>query len=239
MQTAILCGGRGTRLREYTDAIPKAMVEVGGRPILWHIMKIYSHYGFSDFVLAAGYLGEQISGWLQAERRGGDDRWSVDVVDTGADTPTGGRITRLRDHIAGDQFFATYGDGVADIDLRRLLDFHRHHGRVATVTVVRPRLQFGLLGVADDDRVESFVEKPRVEGWVNGGFFVFDRRIFDYLDANSPLEEEPMSRLAADGELMAFRHDGFWACMDTYKDNVELNSAWESGEAPWLVWNDG
>jgi glucose-1-phosphate cytidylyltransferase len=258
IQTVVLCGGKGTRLREYTEAIPKVLVEVGARPILWHILKSYAAHGFTDFVLALGYLGDRIKeyfieqeGWRGRGVRlrlgsgeppelleNGGDGWSITLADTGLDTNTGGRIKRLRRHLRDGVFFATYGDGVSDMDLRRLLEFHRAHGRVATVTVVRPRLTFGLLDLADDDRVTSFREKPQLDGWINGGFFVFDGRIFDFLEDDSVLEREPMERLAADGQLMAYRHDGFWACMDTYKDQADLNAAWASGQPPWRTWEE-
>lgn len=227
-QTVILCGGRGTRLREYTESLPKPLVEIGGRPILWHIMRMYAAQGFRDFVLALGYLGEQI----ERDFKGLAEDWRVAFVPTGPDTQTGGRIARVRAHVSSP-FFATYGDGLADVDLRSLLTFHRGHGRAATVTVVQPSLGFGLADVDAMGRVVRFVEKPRVNGWVNGGFFVFDERIFEYLGPDSVLEREPMERLAAAGQLMAFRHEGFWACMDTYKDHEELNALWMSGRAPW------
>jgi glucose-1-phosphate cytidylyltransferase len=235
VETVILCGGKGTRLRELTQAMPKVLVEIGGKPILWHIMKTYAHQGFSDFVLALGHLGDEVRRQFQDT----GERWSVDAVDTGLDTQTGGRIARLADHVRGGSFFATYGDGVSDIDLNALLRFHHQHGRVATVTVVRPRLQFGLVEIGAQGEVRDFTEKPMFDGWINGGFFVFDRRVFDYLDPESILEREPMRRLAADGQLMAYRHEGFWACMDTYKDSIELNNVWASGEAPWNLWHDG
>jgi glucose-1-phosphate cytidylyltransferase len=254
VQTVILCGGRGTRLREYTDVLPKVLVEVGGYPILWHIMKGYSHCGFRDFVLALGHLGERVKEYFDLEfrscelatlrgsqgmrdRLADDDDWSIIFADTGIDTNTGGRLRRLQHLIDGPTFFATYGDGVADVDQRRLLEFHRSHNRIATVTVVRPRLGFGVVELDGGDRVARFREKPRLDSWINGGFFVFDRRVFDYIDEDSVLEREPMERLAADGELIAYRHEGFWACMDTYKDTIDLNSAWARGQAPWRTWN--
>lgn len=259
MQTVILCGGRGMRLREYTEAIPKVLVEVGGRPILWHIMKCYAHYDLTDFVLALGYLGDRIKeffldyhGWRGRDLRlqlgaagstellGGDgEDWTISFVGTGLDTNTGGRIKRVAPYLRDETFFATYGDGLSDIDLRSLLDFHRAHGRIATVTVVRPRLNFGVIDVDAGQCVTHFAEKPRLDAWINGGFFVFERRIFDYLDDNSELERDCMERLAADGQLMAYPHHGFWACMDTYKDNVDLNAAWSCGRAPWRTWGDG
>jgi glucose-1-phosphate cytidylyltransferase len=253
VKTVVLCGGKGIRLREYTETTPKVLVEIGGRPILWHIMRSYAGQGFTEFVLALGHLGDRVKeyfieqqGWHGRDVRlelgsndppnllGNDtDGWSITLVDTGLETNTGGRIRRVRGYLGNDPFFATYGDGVSDVDLRGLLGFHRGHGRIATVTVVRPRLSFGLLDVADDDRVATFQEKPELDGWINGGFFVFDPRIFDYLEDDSVLEREPMERLAAEGQLMAYRHTGFWACMDTAKDQADLNSAWLAGNAPW------
>lgn len=236
ISTVILCGGRGTRLREYTEVIPKVLVEVGGQPILWHVMKSYAHYGYGDFILALGYLADRVKERLVSEVDPDVAGWKIDYADTGEDTNTGGRILAVRDRLAGDTFFATYGDGVADIDVPALLEFHRRHGRAATVTVVRPRLQFGLVKIGDGDHVSGFDEKPMLDSWINGGFFVFDRRVFDYLEPDSVLERDPLERLAADGQLMAYRHAGFWACMDTYKDTLNLNAAWESGEAPWRTW---
>ncbi len=229
----ILCGGRGTRLREQTEAIPKALVEIGGRPILWHVIAIYVAQGFSDFVLLTGYKGEQIAGWARGERWDGVE---VECLDTGLDTPTGGRIKLAADRVGGRPFNATYADGVADIDLRRLLEFHRAHDGLATLTAVRPPLQFGVTEIDDDGRVLEFCEKPRLDHWINGGFFCFEPGVLDHLDPSSVLEREPFERLAATGELRAHRHRGFWDCMDTYKDAVVLNDLWASGEAPWRVW---
>jgi glucose-1-phosphate cytidylyltransferase len=227
-QTVILCGGKGTRLRELTEALPKALVEIGGRPIVWHIMSTYAAHGFADFILASGHLGDQ----LTARFAGTADPWRVQIVDTGAETNTGGRIKQLEQVVRGDTFFATYGDGLADIDFEDLLAFHNAHGRIATVTAVRPRLSFGLVSLDADGIVTDFTEKPLLDQWVSGGFFVFDRRIFDYLDSDSVLEEAPLRALAAASELVAYRHQGFWRCMDTYKDHAELNQLWQSG-APW------
>lgn len=232
MKTVVLCGGKGTRLGALGERDPKPLLPVGDEPILWHILKIYESFGHRDFVLCLGHLKERFAEW--AEQTG--EEWSVTLVDTGLDTPTGGRILKARDAVRDDDFFATYGDGVADVDLEELLRFHRSHGKIATVTAVRPEGNFGIMHLGDDRAVTAFEEKPRMRDWVNGGFFVFRKEIFDYLDADSVLEREPLERLAAAGELMAYPHDGFWACMDTYKDNVALNQSWLAGEAPWKVW---
>ena len=230
----ILCGGRGTRLRERTETVPKALVEIGGRPILWHVIGIYAAQGFQRFLLATGYLGETVEEFVAAESWPGGV--AVECVDTGLDTPTGGRIARLADRLGGETFCATYADGVADIDLDALLDFHAGHGRLATMTVVQPHLQWGVAELGADGRVEGFVEKPRSEHWINGGFFCLEPGALDYLDEDSVLEREPLARLAAEGQLRAHRHEGFWDCMDTYKDAVVLNDLWVGGEPPWTVW---
>lgn len=214
--------------------MPKALVEIGGRPILWHVIEIYAAQGFERFVLCTGYLGEMVEGFAVAERW--PEGVSVECVDTGLDTPTGGRISLVADRLGGRLFCATYADGVADVDLGALLDFHRQHGALATVTVVRPHLQWGVARLDGEGRVEGFAEKPRSEHWINGGFFCFEAGALDYLDADCVLEREPLERLAADGQLRAYRHKGFWDCMDTYKDAVVLNDLWEANEAPWRVW---
>jgi glucose-1-phosphate cytidylyltransferase len=229
----ILCGGRGTRLREKTESVPKPLVEIGGRPILWHVIGIYAAQGFDRFLLATGYLGEQI------ERFVAEERWptpiTVECVDTGVDTPTGGRIAALGERLGEETFCATYADGVADVDLGALLDEHRAGGALATVTVVRPHLQWGVAEL-DGDEVTGFVEKPRSEHWINGGFFCFEPGALDHLGPDSILEREPLEALAAAGRLRAFRHEGFWDCMDTYKDAVLLDDLWRSGDAPWPAW---
>ncbi len=231
----ILCGGRGTRLRERTREIPKPLVEIGGRPILWHVIALYAAQGFRRFLLATGYRGELI------ERFAATHPWregvTVECVDTGLDTPTGGRIKRLESQLQGqERFCATYADGLADIDLARLLAFHEAHGALATMTVVRPELQFGVTELdGEGGRVLGFREKPRSEHWVNGGFFCFRAAALGYLAPDSVLEREPLERLAAASELRAYRHEGFWECMDTYKDAVALNDLWASGSAPWRV----
>jgi glucose-1-phosphate cytidylyltransferase len=229
----ILCGGRGTRLQEHTAEIPKPLVEIGGRPIVEHVVELYAAQGFRRFLLATGYRGDLIEAFAA------DCVWpegvEVECADTGLDTPTGGRILRVAPLLAGaPSFCATYADGLADIDLSRLLAFHRGHGALATMTAVRPELQFGVTELdGADGRVVGFHEKPRSSHWINGGFFCFDAGLFDCLAADSVLEREPLERLAADGRLYAYRHEGFWECMDTYKDAVALNDLWASGAAPW------
>jgi len=227
----VLCGGRGTRLRERTETVPKALVEIGGKPIVWHVIGIYAAQGFESFVLATGYLGEMVEEFVTGESW--PDGVEVECVDTGLDTPTGGRIARLGARLDGATFCATYADGVADIDLDGLLASHREQGALGTVTVVQPRLQWGVAKLGDGGKVEGFVEKPRSEHWINGGFFCFEPEALGYIGEDSVLEREPLERLAADGQLGAYRHEGFWDCMDTYKDAVELNDLWASRSAPW------
>lgn len=257
MKVIILCGGQGTRLREETEFRPKPLVNVGGRAILWHIMKLYAHHGFRDFVLCLGYRGEMIKDYfLSYETRHNDfticlgrqnhvtfhgaheeQEFQVTLADTGLETMTGGRVKCVEKYIDGDTFMVTYGDGVADLDIRQLVDFHNSHGRLATVTAVRPTSRFGVLNVDHASKVLNFTEKPQVEGWVNTGFFVFNRRVFDYLgEDDCVLEREPLECLAHEGQLMAYLHSGFFFGMDTYRDYMHLNDLWASGEAPWKVW---
>jgi glucose-1-phosphate cytidylyltransferase len=230
----ILCGGRGTRLRGHAESLPKPLVEIGGRPILWHVIRIYAEQGFRRFVLCLGHRGELIEQFVKSNALPGG--LVIECVHTGEETPTGGRIALVGERIRGDRFCATYADGVADLDLRALLAFHDAHGALATITVVRPELQFGVARLNGNGRVEGFSEKPRFEGWINGGFFCFERDVLDYLGPDSVLERAPFERLAADGELRAYRHTGFWDCMDTYKDAVLLNDLWAEGRAPWKRW---
>ena len=254
IQTVILCGGLGTRLREETEIRPKPMVEVGGRPILWHIMKGYAVHGFTDFVICLGYKGEKIKEYfLNYEAMNNDftvelgrpesiafhdahqeNGWKVTLVDTGYATMTGARVKRASRYLTGDRFMLTYGDGVSSVDFSKLMDFHRRSGTLATVTGVRPSSRFGEL-LLSGDRVAQFSEKPQThEGVINGGFFVFEPAVFDYLDDTSSLERGPLERLATDGQLMAFRHDGFWQPMDTLREKHLLEDLWQRGEAPWL-----
>jgi glucose-1-phosphate cytidylyltransferase len=258
MKVVILCGGQGTRLREETEYRPKPLVEVGGRPILWHIMKLFAHHGFRDFVLALGYRGNMIKDYFlnyqamnndftmslgkhqQIAYHGAhqEDDFRITLADTGLETMTGGRVRRIQKYIQNDTFLLTYGDGLADVDIRKLLAFHRQHGRLATVTAVSPVSRYGMLDVAEDGSVARFSEKPQIEGCVNAGFFVLSRRIFDYLDGDECiLEREPLERLAAERQLMAFRHPGFFFAMDTYREYKALNDLWASGKAPWKVWS--
>ena len=233
---AILCGGRGTRLQERTHLIPKPLVEVGGNPIVWHVIQIYLAQGFRRFALLTGYLSEQIDEFVAATDW--PDGVTVEAIFTGEDTPTGGRVHAIGDRLreSGTTFCLTYADGVADIDLGALVAFHRNHGRAATMTVVRPYSQWGLAVIDDDDRVTGFEEKPRLDHWINGGFFCMEPAALDHLRPDSILEREPLEGLAASGELSAYGHGGFWECMDTYKDMIELNDLWSSGAPPWRVW---
>ena len=258
VQTIILCGGLGTRLREETEYRPKPLVEIGGRPILWHIMKMYAAHGFTDFILCLGYKGEQIKEYfLNYEALQNDftielgkrdtltlhsghqeQGWRVTLVDTGVNTMTGARIKRASRYLTGDRFMVTYGDGVADVDIRGMLAFHQRRATLATVTGVHPSSRFGEL-ITKDDRVVQFSEKPQThEGFINGGFFAFERAALDYLsdEPGCVLEREPLERLAADGQLSIFRHQGFWQCMDTYREQQYLAQLWDSGTAAWKVW---
>jgi glucose-1-phosphate cytidylyltransferase len=224
--------GAGTAGEDGGQEIPKPLVEIGGLPILWHVIQLYAVQGFTSFLLATGYKGELIERFVAA--REWPEGVRVQCLDTGLDTPTGGRIKLLERHIEGELFCTTYADGLASLDLAGLLRFHAEHGALATMTVVRPELQFGVTELdPGDGRVLGFREKPRSEHWINGGFFCFAAGVLDYLRPDSVLEREPLQRLAADGQLRAHRHDGFWECMDTYKDAIALNDLWASGQAPW------
>jgi glucose-1-phosphate cytidylyltransferase len=258
MKVAILAGGLGSRISEETEIKPKPMVEIGGRPILWHIMKHYAHHGYRDFVVALGYKGEVIKRYMVEYaslhsdltvdlragkvRRNGNgngsepDDWTVDLIETGQETATGGRIKRLAPHVGEGTFMLTWGDGVSNIDLDRLLAFHRAHGKLATLTAVRPPARFGHLEL-DGDRIGEFSEKPQIgEGWINGAFFVLEPGVFDYIDGDATQwEREPLERLAKDGQLMAYRHEDFWQCMDTIRDKKLLEELWKDG-APWRTW---
>ncbi len=254
----ILCGGMGTRLREETEIKPKPMVEIGGRPILWHIMKYYSHYGYSRFILALGYKGEYIKkyfydyGFISSDftivldpkippkihSLSTENHWEITCVDTGLETLKGGRIKRLEPYIKSKHFHITYGDGLSDVDLDKLEAFHKRHGKIGTVTAVRPPSRFGEI-ILEGSRVKEFEEKPQLAtGHINGGFFVFERDFFDYLtlDEDCDFEFGALQRLSKDSQLAAYKHDGYWQCMDTSRDRDYLNKLWESGDCPWKVW---
>ncbi len=255
MNVVILAGGLGSRLAEETELKPKPMVEIGERPILWHIMKIYAAYGYNEFIIALGYKGEVIKSYFLnyyylrngltinlidahlGVHDGVREEWVVHLVDTGLRTQTGGRVKRLASWIGTETFMMTYGDGVANIDIKELAAFHKRHGKLATVTAVRPPARFGGLSF-DGDVVTAFVEKPQIgEGWINGGFFVLEPGVLDYVDSDETIfEREPLERLARDGQLMAYRHYGFWQCMDALRDVRLLEGMLQSGQAPWKIW---
>jgi len=258
MKVVILCGGQGTRLREETEYRPKPLVEVGGRPILWHILKSYAYYGFNDFVLCLGYRGNMIKEYFLSyeamnndftvclgnrnqviyENAHEEQDYRVTLADTGQDTMTGARVKRVEHYLDGDTFMVTYGDGISNIDLQALLAFHRAHGRLATVTTVRPVSRFGILDLDNDGKVQSFAEKPQIDGWASAGFFVFERKVLDYLNTSPDciLERDPLERLAADNQLVAYQHNGFFYAMDTFREYLYLNELWNSGKAPWAAW---
>jgi glucose-1-phosphate cytidylyltransferase len=257
VKVVVLCGGLGTRLREETEYRPKPMVEVGGRPILWHIMKSYAHNGFTDFVLCLGYRGNMIKEYfLNYEAMNNDftiglgqqsqirynavheeQGFQVTLADTGLNTMTGGRLKRIQKYIDGDTFMLTYGDGLADINMLELLEFHKSHGKLATVTAVLPPSRYGILQIEKAGKVDKFLEKPRTESFASAGFFVLERGVFDYLGGDDCIfEQEPLGRLSADGQLMAYQHDGFFYSMDTYREYQYLNDLWAKQEAPWKVW---
>lgn len=257
VQAVILAGGMGTRLREETEFKPKPMVEIGGRPLLWHLMKNLSTQGINDFIICLGYKGDQIKDYfLNYNYRNCDfeinlngtnntfspkgellnETWNVILADTGLETMTGGRISRVRKYIRKGPFLCTYGDGLSDVDIQKLQEFHKSHGLIATVTAVQPTNRFGALKINEKNLVTEFSEKPKNEKWVNGGFFIFENRIFDYLDDDCILEKEPLEKLSLEGKLKAFKHTGFWQPMDTYRESIELNSLWGNKEAPWKNW---
>jgi glucose-1-phosphate cytidylyltransferase len=256
MKVAVLAGGVGTRLEEETTIRPKPMVEIGGKPILWHIMKHYSHYGYQKYAIALGYKGEYIKKYFtdyctlhsnltvnfkngHVRRHGNhyDPNWTVDLIDTGLATLTGGRIKRLAPYLGNQTFMLTEGDGISNVNLDELLKFHKSHGKLVTLTAVRPTARFGHLDL-DGNRVMEFSEKPQTsEGWINGAFFVLEPGVFDYIEGDQTTwEREPLEQLAKDGQLMAYRHTGFWQCMDTLRDKRLLNELWDSGKAPWKIW---
>ncbi|MFQ5576416.1 MAG: glucose-1-phosphate cytidylyltransferase [Anaerolineae bacterium] len=257
MKVAILAGGVGSRLAEETEVKPKAMVEIGGRPIIWHIMRHYAHYGFNEFVIALGYKGEVLKRYMvdyaalnsnltvnlrtgQVSMQAGyKPDWTVELVDTGIPTLTGGRIKRLAPYVGNQTFMLTWCDGLSDVNLNDLLAFHRSHGKLATLTAVRPPARYGHL-IFNGDRVAQFSEKPQIgEGWINGAFFVLDPGVFDYIEGDSTQwEKEPLENLAADGQLMAYRHESFWQCMDTVREKHILETLWQSGTPPWKIWED-
>lgn len=257
MKVVILAGGFGTRISEESHLKPKPMIEIGERPILWHIMKIYSHYGFNDFVICLGYKGYCIKEYFahyflheadvtfdftdsnrQIIHNHYAEPWKVTLVNTGLNTMTGGRVKRIQPYVENDTFMLTYGDGVGDIDINRLVEFHKSHGKLATVTTTLPTGRFGALNVTDNNQVISFIEKPKGDGsWVNAGFFVLQPEVFNYIAGDdTSFEREPLETIAKEGQLMAYKHNGFWQPMDTLRDKITLEELWKTGKAPWKIW---
>lgn len=259
MKAVLLAGGFGTRISEESKLKPKPMIEIGGMPILWHIMKTYSKFGVNEFVICAGYKQHVIKEWfadyflhtsditfdftqddkiIVHNKRA--EQWKVTVVDTGLNTMTGGRLKRVRNYLGDEPFFMTYGDGVADVDINKLLEFHKSHGRLATMTAIKPNSRFGVLDLSDNDEVNAFREKSDVDsGWINAGFMVLSPEVLDYVkDDTIMFEREPMEKLAEEGQLMCYKHDGFWQCMDTLRDKEKLEDLWNENKAPWKVWAD-
>ncbi|MGI8668605.1 MAG: glucose-1-phosphate cytidylyltransferase [Aridibacter sp.] len=256
MKTVILCGGKGTRLGKHGENLPKALIEIGDDPIIRHILKLYSHYGLNDFVLCLGFLGDKIKRYFLEQRWLNDDflfslkdnersiltknkieDWNITFAETGLDTNTGGRLNKVKKYLKDEETFCiTYGDGLANVNISELIQFHKSHGKIATLTTVNPHSSFGLIKFNKYNIVTDFQEKPKLNEWINGGFFVFNKEIFKYLNNNSILEKTPFEKLAKDKQLVAYKHKGFWKCMDTYKDNLEFNNLWDADNALWKVW---
>lgn len=256
MKVVILAGGKGTRLSEETQTVPKPMIEIGGKPVLWHIMKIYSHYGYNEFIICLGHLGYVVKEYFSHYfmhmsdvtidlakndmqiHASSSEPWKVTMVDTGPETMTGGRLKKIEKYVAKERFMLTYGDGVGDVNIRTLAEFHQKNKLLATVTAVQPLGRFGSLDIRGSNKVNSFLEKPKGDNnWINAGFFVLEPEIFDYIKGNDTLwEKEPLEKLARDKNLAAFKHTGFWKPMDTLRDKNELERLWQSGQAPWKVW---
>lgn len=257
MKVVLLAGGLGTRLSEETDIKPKPMVEIGEKPILWHIMKLYSHYGFNDFIICLGYKGYVIKEYfanyflhlsdvtIDLKKNNMEihhskaENWKITLVDTGLNTMTGGRVKRIQQYIGNETFMLTYGDGIGDIDIQKLIEFHKNHGKYSTVTAVQPTGRFGALELGEDNSVISFQEKPKGDGaWINAGFFVLEPQIFDYIEDDRTLwEREPLNNLSRDGQLAALKHNGFWKPMDTLRDKTKLENLWSTGKPPWKIWD--
>ncbi|MBU1974392.1 MAG: glucose-1-phosphate cytidylyltransferase [Nanoarchaeota archaeon] len=254
MKVVLLCGGKGTRLREYTEKIPKPLIEVGGKPILWHIMKIYSHHGFNEFVLCLGYKGEMIKEYFAQHHwkcndftiknnemelhTSNEEDWKITFVDTGQNSSKSQRLSKIKTHINGENFLVAYGDDVSDVNIREVVNKHHQHGRIATLTAIPLHSQFGVLETNAENEIITFKEKPRLNNmWFNGGFFVFNKQIFDYLDKGE-LEKEVFEVLSFERQIVAYHHDGFWKCMNTFKDVQELNEHWCKGIPQWKVWQD-
>lgn len=233
MKVVILCGGKGTRLKELTEDMPKPLIEIGGKPILWHIMKIYSHYGFNDFILCLGYKGKLIEDYF---KNNNSENWNIEFVDTGEESNKGQRIKGIEQYIKEENFFVAYGDDVADVNIREILNFHIKNNKMVTLTAVNPSSQFGIMEISSNNEIIEFKEKPKLDHWINGGFFVFNKKIFSCIKDNYDLEKETFEDLVKEKQICAYKHEGFWKCMNTFKDTIELNELWNQNKAPWKVW---
>lgn len=233
MKVVILCGGKGTRLSEHTESIPKPLVGIGDKPILWHIMKCYFYYGYNDFILCLGYKGKLIEEYF---KNNNEENWNIKFVDTGEESNKGQRIKKIEKHIKDENFFLAYGDDVANVNINEVLDYHLRKGKIVTLISVNPLSQFGILEMNENNEIIKFKEKPKLNHWINGGFFVCNKKIFNYIKDNYDLEKETFEELVKEKQICAFKHNGFWKCMNTFKDVMELNEIWKQNKAPWKVW---
>ncbi|MBU0929977.1 MAG: NTP transferase domain-containing protein [Nanoarchaeota archaeon] len=232
MKVVILCGGEGMRLRELTESIPKPLIEIGDKPILWYILKMYSHYGFNDFILCLGYKKDKIIEYFKDNKSG----WNIEFVDTGEGSTKSARLLKIKKYIQDEEFFVSYGDDVSDVNIKNLLEYHKKNKKIVTLTAIHPTINYGIIELDENNMIKMFKEKPKLDHWINGGFFVFNRKIFDYIKEGYELEKEVFENLTKEKQICAFKHDGFWKSMNTFKDYQDLNNMFKSGNTPWEVW---